>query len=157
MTERKPPGLGFESWIDKQVREAEERGEFENLPGAGKPLPGAGEPYDENWWLHAKLRRENIDTGALLPVSLQLRKEIGQLADMVRQLPSEQAVRDAVSDLNGRIAAWLRAPSEPFVPLRPVSVPELLAEWRAARSMSTVEPKAAAVPPRTRWWRRRSG
>ncbi|SMC89901.1 DUF1992 domain-containing protein [Lentzea albidocapillata] len=43
MTQRKPPGMGFESWIDRQIREAQERGEFDNLPSAGKPLPGAGE------------------------------------------------------------------------------------------------------------------
>ncbi|NED90626.1 DUF1992 domain-containing protein, partial [Streptomyces sp. SID11233] len=40
MTQRKPPGLDFESWIDRQIREAEERGEFRAL--AGKPLPEEG-------------------------------------------------------------------------------------------------------------------
>lgn len=44
MTERKPTGVSFESWIDKQVREAEMRGEFKDLPGAGKPLPDQGKP-----------------------------------------------------------------------------------------------------------------
>jgi hypothetical protein len=39
MTERKPPGRSFTSWIDQQINEAEERGSFDNLPGAGKPLP----------------------------------------------------------------------------------------------------------------------
>lgn len=35
MSERKPPGLSWESWIDKQIREAEERGAFANLrPGS---------------------------------------------------------------------------------------------------------------------------
>jgi hypothetical protein len=38
MTERKPPGMSFESWVDKQIREATERGEFDGLPGAGKPI-----------------------------------------------------------------------------------------------------------------------
>ena len=27
-----------ESWIDQQIREAQERGEFDNLPGKGRPL-----------------------------------------------------------------------------------------------------------------------
>lgn len=40
MTERKPLGVSFESWIDKQIREATERGEFQNLPGAGSLFPG---------------------------------------------------------------------------------------------------------------------
>ncbi|MEV4218944.1 DUF1992 domain-containing protein [Nonomuraea sp. NPDC049725] len=51
MTERKPGGMQFESWVDRQIREAQERGEFDDLPGAGKPLPGADKPYDEHWWI----------------------------------------------------------------------------------------------------------
>lgn len=39
MTERKPTGQSFESWVDKQIREAAERGELADLPGAGRPLP----------------------------------------------------------------------------------------------------------------------
>ena len=31
MTERKPPGVTFETWTDKLVRLAIERGEFDNL------------------------------------------------------------------------------------------------------------------------------
>ncbi|MGF1618956.1 MAG: DnaJ family domain-containing protein [Acidimicrobiia bacterium] len=32
------------TWIDEIIMKAEEEGEFENLPGAGKPVPGAGTP-----------------------------------------------------------------------------------------------------------------
>lgn len=39
MTERTPPGVGFESWIDQQIPEAEERGDFATLPGGGNPIP----------------------------------------------------------------------------------------------------------------------
>jgi len=39
MTERKPPGVSWESWFEEQIRQAQEEGAFENLPGAGKPLP----------------------------------------------------------------------------------------------------------------------
>ena len=49
MTERKPPGVSFETWADKQIREAEERGAFEGLTGKGKPLPSLNAPYDELW------------------------------------------------------------------------------------------------------------
>lgn len=30
----------YESVVDRQIRQARERGEFDNLPGMGKPLPG---------------------------------------------------------------------------------------------------------------------
>ena len=60
MSARKPPGLGWESWIDRQVREAEERGEFDDLPGAGKPTPGLDKPFDELWWVKDKLRQSGL-------------------------------------------------------------------------------------------------
>ena len=39
MTERKPREITFTSWIDQQINAAAERGAFDDLPGAGKPLP----------------------------------------------------------------------------------------------------------------------
>jgi len=41
----------YESWVDKQIREAQERGDFDDLPGAGKPLPHLGDPDDADWWV----------------------------------------------------------------------------------------------------------
>ncbi|MGK8520126.1 DUF1992 domain-containing protein [Nocardia asteroides] len=169
MTERKPPKQTFESWVDKQIREASERGEFDNLPGTGKPIPGAGTVHDEDWWLRGYLRREGVGGDALLPPSLLLRRDIEHLPDEVRDLPTERQVRAAVSELNKRIVDWLRLPEGPFVPIAPVNADEIVAQWRTARS--SARPKrerptgataaswrtpAAKVPPppRRRWWRR---
>lgn len=58
MTERQPSGVPWESWIDQQIREATERGEFDNLPGRGKPLPGLDRARDDLWWVKDELRRE---------------------------------------------------------------------------------------------------
>lgn len=60
VTGRKPAGMEWESWVDRQIREAQERGEFDDLPGAGKPLPDRGRPYEEMWWVKRKLRDENL-------------------------------------------------------------------------------------------------
>ena len=60
MTERKPPGIGFGTWVERQIREAAERGEFDNLPGAGKPIADLDKPHDELWWVKDKLRREHL-------------------------------------------------------------------------------------------------
>ena len=60
MTRRKPPGAGWESWIDYQIREAQERGEFDDLPAAGKPIPDLDKPFHEMWWVKDKLRREGL-------------------------------------------------------------------------------------------------
>ncbi len=123
----------FESLIDQQIRAAQERGEFDDLPGQGKPLPGRGGQDDDLWWVRQFLDREGLPSEALLPTSLSLAREIERLPDRVAKLPSEQAVREAVDDLNDRIGAYLRMPSDPYVPLRTVDTDETVATWRAGR------------------------
>jgi hypothetical protein len=155
MTERKPAGVSFESWIDKQIREATERGEFDDLPGAGKPLPGHNEPYDGEWWLRDYLRREGAPTDELLPTPLRLRKVIGQLPETVRALRTEQAVRDAVAEVNNQVRAWWRSSVGPQLHVGLADVEEIVAGWQASRP-TAAEP-AAPTPdpaPRRRWWRR---
>ncbi|MFC9553204.1 DUF1992 domain-containing protein [Rhodococcus sp. NPDC056960] len=160
VTERKPPGVSFESWIDKQIRLAQERGDFDDLPGAGKPIP-AGDVDDELWWVKNYLRRENLPTDSLLPTPLQLRKEIERLPETVRGLPSEQSVRDVVAQLNLQIVDWVRAPSGPRIPVSPVDADDVVATWRqqnrSVRTRSVAErPDPDPDPPRAgRWWRRK--
>lgn len=133
MTERKPADMNFESWIDKQIREGAERGAFDNLPGAGKPLSGLDKPQDMMGWIKDKVHREGLSSEALLPPSLRLRKEIERLPETVRGLPTEHAVRDVVAELNQRIADWLRAPSGPAVRVGPVDADDVVHQWRSAR------------------------
>jgi Domain of unknown function (DUF1992) len=144
----------YESRIDEQIRKAEERGDFADLPGKGKPLPGLDAPYDENWWIKGWIEREGVPSDALLPTPLQLRKEAEQLPETVRDLPSEEAVRAAVSDLNRRIVQWLRARSGPPIPVKRVDPEAIVQGWRAARP-APPPPPAAPTPTRTRWWRRK--
>jgi Domain of unknown function (DUF1992) len=160
MTERKPPGMSFPSWIDQQIQEAEDRGAFENLPGAGQPLPNRGEADDGLAWLRDKLKKEGVSADELLPTPLKLRKQRERLAESVPELRSEQDVRDAVAELNHRIMEWRRIPLGPpiFVPL--VNEEEMLERWRDARPASPppADPgrqPGAAEQPRPRWWRRR--
>lgn len=54
MTERKPAGMSFPSWIDQQINEAAERGAFDHLPGAGKPLPRRDETDAGQAWLRGQ-------------------------------------------------------------------------------------------------------
>jgi hypothetical protein len=119
----------YESVIDQQIRKAEERGDFADLPGKGKPLPGVDGPYDENWWIKGWIQREGVPSEALLPTPLQLRKESEQLPETVRDLPTEEAVRAVVSELNRRIAEWVRAPSGPAVPVKRVDPEAIVQGW----------------------------
>lgn len=127
------PQSRYESLIDQQIRTARERGDFDDLPGMGKPLPGRGMPDDDLWWVKGYLRREGISMESMLPTSLRLAKRLERLPGTVARLGSEQAVRAAVADLNREIEEYLRAPSGPHVPLRPADADTVVARWRADR------------------------
>src|SRR5258705_9987350 len=110
MTERKPREMTFASWVDQQVSEAAERGAFDNLPGAGKPISRRG---GTDAWLQDYLRREGVSADELLPAPLRLRKEIERLTETVQDLRSEDEGREVVKGLNPRIAEWRRNPDRP--------------------------------------------
>jgi hypothetical protein len=90
----------YESVADRLIREAIERGDFDDLPGAGKPIPGAGRPHDPNWWVKSFVDRERSD-GRRRAEYERIEARLGSLWG----LRSEQAVRQAVERLNGEIAA----------------------------------------------------
>ena len=47
-----------QTWVDLQVRQAMERGEFDDLPGAGKSIPDLGATHDPDWWVKRLVERE---------------------------------------------------------------------------------------------------
>jgi hypothetical protein len=132
VTERKPVDMPVGDWVERQIRAAQERGEFDDLPGAGKPLPRRSGDVME--WVADKLRAENADTRAVLPPSLVLRKELEELPARLAKVASEREVRQIVADLNRRIKAEILVP-HPGPPLlvRPVDVEEAVENWRASR------------------------
>ncbi|MYX09382.1 DUF1992 domain-containing protein [Streptomyces sp. SID8375] len=128
MTERKPPGVTFETWIDKQIREATERGDFAGLAGAGKPLPHLDQPYDEVWWIKEKMHREHL---SYLPPTLALRKEAEDALEAAAAAPTEAALRRILTAVNERISAALRTPLEgPPLNLVPFDIDEVARKWR---------------------------
>ncbi|MGH3758516.1 DUF1992 domain-containing protein [Actinophytocola sp.] len=132
MTERKPADMPVGDWVERQIRAAQERGAFDDLPGAGKPLPRRSGDVME--WVAEKLRSENADTTALLPPSLALRKEIEDLPERLATVRSEQKVREIVADLNKRIRDEILIPrAGPPLLVRPVDVEDVLETWRASR------------------------
>jgi DnaJ-like protein len=132
VTERKPAQMPVGDWVERQIRAAEERGEFDNLPGAGKPLPKRSDDVLE--WVAEKLRSEETDTRALLPPSLQLRKELEELPARLSKVRTEREVREIVKDLNTRIRAEILLPhGGPPLLVRLVDVEEEVERWRASR------------------------
>ncbi|MCM2415841.1 DUF1992 domain-containing protein [Streptomyces sp. RKAG290] len=134
MTERKPTGVSFESWVDKQIRESEQRGDFSQLPGFGKPLDSLDRPYDETWWIKAKMQREGV---SVLPPTLALRKEAEDTLAAVSGARTEAEVRRMLAEVNEKIAeAVRRPPPGPLLNLGPFDIEALVEEWRAARQAS---------------------
>ena len=131
MTKRKPPGVSWESWVERQIREAQERGDFDNLAGEGKPIEGLDRPHDELWWLKRMLERENL---SVLPEALALRRELEDARERIAKLPTVQALRRLVEDLNAKIAdVNATATSGPASTLVPLDVERVVKHWRDGR------------------------
>ena len=138
MTGRKPPGMSWETWIDRQIREGMERGEFDGLPGHGKPIADLDRVRDEMWWVKDKLRREQV---SFLPPTLALRKEVDEAKVAIAAAATEAEVRRLVTDINDRIRAVNRvATAGPPTTLAPFDVDEVVAVWRAARDAPPGDP-----------------
>ena len=128
MTERKPPGVSWETWIDRQIREARERGDFDNLPGRGKPIAGLTEYRDENWWIRGLVQREQIET---LPPALKLKKDVEAAMAFISTLESETTVREVVAELNTRIRTMNRMAHEgPPSSQMPLDIEQVVERWR---------------------------
>ncbi|MFH9015170.1 DUF1992 domain-containing protein [Streptomyces sp. NPDC017943] len=133
MTERKPPGVDFESWVDRQIRDAEARGEFERLPGVGRPLPPDVEnTYDELWWVKRKMAREGF---SVLPPALALRKEAEDALEAALAAPSERIVRKIIGEVNDKIRDMMfKPPPGPPLGKKPYDVEDVVRQWRERRA-----------------------
>ena len=157
MTERKPASVSWETWIEAQIREARERGEFENLPGYGKPLADVSGDHDEMWWIRNWLKRNDV---GFTPSSLALRKAAEDLLASLDKFPTERALRTALDELNTRIRTANRTPvfdgpPSNMMPLDVEPIVERWAELRAARAVVVDErPLEPMTPPKRRWFRR---
>ena len=101
MTERKPPGVSWESRFEEQIRRAREDGAFDNLPGAGKPLPDLEGGYDPDWWVKKLVQRERV---SVLPPALEAAPQDRVRDQEIWALSSEADVRARVLSLNAEIA-----------------------------------------------------
>jgi len=114
------------------IQEAIRRGEFDNLPGAGKPLTGLHEVHDPDWWIRKKIERENL-TG-LGPPALTLRTESAGLEARLDALHLEEDVRSTLSDFNRRVVeARRQLQGGPPVVTKTRDIEAEVADWRSRR------------------------
>jgi hypothetical protein len=164
-------------YVNLQIERAMARGEFDNLPGAGKPIEGLGAQHDPDWWLKKLIEREKI---SVLPPALQLRKDDAELDARLDRHTAESEVRRMLEDFNARVmhARYTPVDGPPLVTM-PREVDAEVDAWRerrlARRRAAEAERAAAAAEraqppargteraqppargterPRRRWFRR---
>lgn len=143
--------------VEVSIEQAIRRGDFDNLPGSGKPIPGLGTTTDPDWWIRRKIERERL-TG-LGPPALTLRTEYAELADRIDELRTEADVREHLEDFNRRvIEARRQLLGGPPVVTPTVDVGEWIAQWEerrdaASRRIAERDATPRRPPPRWRFWR----
>ncbi len=119
-------------WVEQQLRVAMERGEFDDLPGAGKPIEGLGAEHDPDWWLKKLIERERV-TG-VLPEALQLRKDDVELDALLDRQPDETSVRRELESFNSRVVrARMQLQGGPPVITRTREVEAEVSAWQQRR------------------------
>src|SRR5262249_55979865 len=140
MTERKPPGRSWESWLDEQIAQARAEGAFDNLEGAGKPLADLDQGDDPDWWVKKLIAREKI---SVLPPSLELLRKVEAEMARVWTLGDEADVRGRVTALNGQISrANARMAEGPASRLAILDVDAIVEDWRRRVAGQTTTPSA---------------
>ena len=123
------------------------------------PSPNLGREETAYDWALAKARREGVDTAAMLPPGLALRRERDGLPERAERLTSEHEVRALAEDYNARVQAFWRRPQESrWSPLPGLADVESLVEWWYRNRPPAPPAPAAPEPPRRRprWFRRRT-
>src|SRR3954462_3239583 len=149
-------------WVDLQIKQAMERGDFDTLPGAGKPIKNLGTQHDPDWWIKQLIEREKIS--GVLPPALQLRKDDAELGGRLDRHTAESEVRRILEEFNARVmkARYTPVDGPPLVTMPRDIEGEGVAwrERRLARRRQAQARRPAATPPptgepRRRWFRRR--
>lgn len=147
--------------VERQIREALDKGDFDDLNGAGKPLD-LGDPDDPDWWVKGFLRREGLRLGDALPPVLLLRRQRESFPDSLIDLAHEQDVRIVLVEYNRAVRDEIMrirpGPGSPVL-AHTVDIERLLGQWRELRAAqrttdpASTDPAYQAPPPPSRWRR----
>jgi predicted RNase H-like nuclease len=129
-------------WVEQQLRIAMERGDFDDLPGAGKPIEDLGSVHDPDWWVKKLVEREQL---SVLPPALALRKEDVELEQQLDRLLTEKEVRREVDEFNARVRrARMQLQGGPPV-ITPVRDPDAEVEAWVSRREARLEAQRAVL------------
>ncbi len=95
-----------EPWFERLIREAEEAGEFDDLPGKGRPIDDLHRPYDPAWWARSWLARETVAEEAR-DIAARVRREVPRILagnDEPAMAVGLERLNLAIADVNRRLA-----------------------------------------------------
>jgi hypothetical protein len=143
-------------WVELQIQRAMERGDFDDLPGYGKPIEDLGDRHDPDWWVKKLVEREQI---TVLPPALQVRKDDAELDDRLDRISVEREVRRELEDFNARVrAARIQPLGGPPMITAERDVEAEVTGWRERRDVrraAQAELARQREAPRRRWFPRR--
>lgn len=131
-----------ESALDRAIK----RGDFDDLPGLGKPLTGLHGSSDPDWWIKQKMNDEGIN--GVAPAAFQLRKENAVLEDTLDAFTAESDVREYLAGFNARVReAVMDLRDGPPVFTPPRDVEKEVAAWRQRRNERRATAASAEAAP----------
>lgn len=101
---KKAKGKDWESWIDQQIRQAQEQGEFDDLPDKGKPLDLTPNPYAQDRELAFKVLKD----AGYAPEWIELDKAIRGKLEQARAMLARrwEWCQARLNELGDRADSW---------------------------------------------------
>ena len=105
---------GFAKIVEERIRSAQQKGEFNNLPGAGKPLK-----LEEDRHIAEELRLAHkiLKNADCLPPEIELKKEIERTEDLLHGMAGTAEKYRTIKKLNFMIMKQKNLSGGPVTPL----------------------------------------
>ncbi len=92
--------MGFTKIIEQRIKEAQDQGAFDELPGRGRPLEIEDDSHIPE---ELRLAYKILKNADCLPPELELKKEIRQMEDMLGAIPDEKERYRLIKRINYKI------------------------------------------------------
>ena len=92
--------FGFQKIIEKRIKEAQRKGEFDDLPGRGEPVPIEDDSHIPE---DLRLAYKILKNANCVPPEIQLRKDIRKMQDMLENMSDEREKYRHIKKINFKI------------------------------------------------------
>lgn len=89
--------FGFHKIIEKRIKDAQEKGDFDNLPGSGEPIKVEDDSHVPE---DLRLAYKILKNANCVPPEIQLRKDIRKMEDMLAGMKDEKEKYRQIKKIN---------------------------------------------------------